>query len=766
MYEVIAEIGKGGMGEVYRARDTRLGRDVALKLLPADVSSDANRLARFEREARTVAGLNHPNIVVLYSVEDENDLRFLTMELVEGESLDHHVTPGGLPIARVVELGMAIADALAAAHQKGVVHRDLKPANVMLTRDGRVKVLDFGLAKLATADAKLEATHAATLTAPLSSEGQVMGTLPYMSPEQIRGETVDGRSDLFALGIMLYELASGRRPFSGTTTADLTSAILRDSPEALTSGRPELSGELERIVERCLEKNPRDRFQTALDLYNDLRAFCRKIERSQAISPSLNSASPPAASIAVLPFVNRSQSADDEYFSDGLSEDLINALSAAGGIQVASRTSAFRFRSSTLDIRDIGTQLNVACVLEGSVRRSGSTLRVTAQLVNVTSGFQLWSERYDREMTDVFQIQDQIVTSITEALVPALTGRARRPMRRGTENIEAYELYLKGRHYWHQRSPATVRVAIQSFERAIALDESYALAYCGLADCYGILRVYGWTRREENQATAETSVAKAMALDPALAEANFSQAFYDFYFKRSWRDAGPHFARARELNPRSSLIQVYGGLFATMERKLDAAVRLVERSSELDPLSPFIHGLSSCAFYIMGQFERAESSARRALELQPDYLLALWTHGLALCALEQFDAGIAALQRSVALSRAPFFIGACGFGLARAGRNDEARQLLAELEERESRGEFVPAHARLSILVGLRELPALRRELAIALDEVTPPFSLWVIAGVFLDAYREDPEVSRLLDAWYEGSHPTTLPPDIQPSRS
>lgn len=248
-----------------------------------------------------------------------------------------------------------------------------------------------------------------------------------------------------------------------------------------------------------------------------------------------------------------------------------------------------------------------------------------------------------------------------------------------------------------------------------------------------------------------------MSLDPTLAEANFSKAFYEFYFERKWRAAGPHFARARELNPRSSLIQRYSALFAAMERKADDVVRLIERSRELDPLSPFIHGLSSLAYYIMGQFEEAESLARRGLDLQPDYLPALWTHGLALCALERFDEGIAALQRSLPFSRAPFFVGACGFGLARAGRQDEARQLLAELEDRSSRGEYVPAHARLAISVGLRDLPAIRRELAKALDEVTPPFSVWVATGIFLDAYRTDPEVGRLLQALDEGSQPATL---------
>ena len=753
-YEIVAALGAGGMGEVYRARDSRLGRDVAIKVLPADVAAHPDRLARFEREARTVAGLNHPNVVVLYSVEDADGVRFLTMELVEGESLDRHVAPGGLPLARVLELTIPLADALAAAHEKGVVHRDLKPANVMVTREGRVKVLDFGLAKLTQTPSNLDATQAATLESPLSHAGQVMGTAPYMAPEQVRGEDVDARTDLFAFGIMLYELASGRRPFSGSTLADLSSAILRDAPAPLTSLRADAPPDLERIVGRCLEKHPRERFQTALDVHNELRALRRTLEQGLPAAAAAKPASQAVASIAVLPFVNRSPSADDEYFSDGLAEDLINALTAIEGLQVASRTSAFRFRGIELDIRDIGAQLNVACVLEGSVRRSGARLRVTAQLVNVASGFQLWSERYDREMTDGFEIQDEIVASIVSALVPALMGGAHHPVRRATQNLEAYELYLKGRHYWHQRSPATVRVAIQSFEQAIALDANYALAYCGLADCYGILRVYGWTRAEENRAPAAAAVARALALDPSLAEANFSRAFYQFYFERQWRDVGPHFARARDLNPRSSLIQIYSGLFATMEREPDEVARFVERSVELDPLSPFVHGLASTAFYIMGRFEDAERLARKALGLQADYLLGLWPNGLALCGLERFDEGVGALQRAIAFSRAPFFIGACGFGLARAGRTGEARQLLAELEERASRGEFVPAHARLNIFVGLRELPAIRRELAKALDEVTPPFSLWVTNGVFLDAFRSDPEVGRLLAAWYQGAQP------------
>jgi serine/threonine protein kinase len=295
-YEILAPLGAGGMGEVYRAKDLRLGREIALKILPAEVSADPERLARFEREARTVAGLNHPNIVTLFSVEDDGDVRFLTMELVEGKSLDHVLVPGGLPTPRVIELGIGLADALAAAHEKGVVHRDLKPANVMLTRDGRVKVLDFGLAKLAAPDSNSAQSHAATVATPLSSEGQAVGTIPYMAPEQVRGESVDSRTDLFALGVVLYELASGKRPFTGKSDADISSAILRDAPPPLADVRGDLSPDLENIVRRCLEKRPRDRVQTALDVSNELQRLRRELDRSASSAPR-------AASIAVLPFV-------------------------------------------------------------------------------------------------------------------------------------------------------------------------------------------------------------------------------------------------------------------------------------------------------------------------------------------------------------------------------------------------------------------------------------------------------------------------------
>lgn len=730
------------MGEVYRATDTKLGRDVALKVLPADMARDPERLARFRREARAVATLNHPHIVTIYSVEEADGIHFPTMELVEGQSLEQLIAERGLPVERIIEIALALADALAAAHEKAIVHRDLKPANVMLTGDGRVKMLDFGLAK----EMRPSDPSGATLTsAGHTAVGVVMGTPAYMSPEQIAGRTVDHRTGIFSLGIILYEMASGRRPFEGASLAELASAILRDTPRPLNEIRTDIGNDLCRVIQRCLAKNPQDRSPSARDLRMDLQALIRS---SGSGSRSVTTANP-APSIAVLPFVNMSGDADNEYFSDGLSEDLINALSRLPGLRVASRTSAFRFRGSDLDIRQIGRQLEVAAIVEGSVRRSGARLRVTAQLVNVEDGYQLWSERYDRQMADVFEIQDEIVASIVKAVVPALLGDAAQAVERPTENTEAYELYLKGRHYWHQRSPSTLRLAIQSFERAIKIDPEYALAHAGLADCYGILRVYGWISAEEGRPKAQAAMEKAMALAPESWEANFSRGFYIFYFERDWRQAEPHFHKAVTISPRSSLAQAYYAIFLSTPRRAEEAVAHAALACQLDPLSPLVQGAAAVVFYDLGRFEEAERAAQQALELQPDYLFGLWQRGVALSGLERHAEAIQALERVVTLSRAPIFVGILGLAYARAGRLDEAHRLLHELEDRGSRGEYIPAFAPLTVLTGLGDLPGIRLALAATVIETAPPLTLRNTAGHFLEALRSDPEIDRLLFELY-----------------
>jgi serine/threonine protein kinase/tetratricopeptide (TPR) repeat protein len=742
-YRIASRIGAGGMGEVYRATDTRLGRDVALKILPAEMARDPERLARFRREARAVATLNHPLIVTIFSVEEADGIHFLTMELVEGQSLDRQIPQNGLPMERIIEIASALAEALTAAHDKSIVHRDLKPANVMVTGDGRVKVLDFGLAKEMRESDPSDATMT---SAGHTAVGVVMGTPAYMSPEQIAGRAVDHRTDIFSLGIVLYEMASGRRPFEGASSAELASSILRDTPRPLSEICAGLAPDLSRLIQRCLEKDAQNRFSSAREVRDGLQAMRHP---SGSGSRQIN-ATKPAPSIAVLPFVNMSGDANNEYFSDGLSEDLINALSRLPGLQVASRTSAFRFRGSDLDIRQIGRQLDVATVVEGSVRRAGTRLRVTAQLVNAENGYQLWSERYDRQMADVFEIQDEIVASIVKAVVPALLGAAAHAVERPTENTEAYELYLKGRHHWHQRSPATLRLAIQCFDQAIKIDPEYALAYAGLADSYGILRVYGWVSAEEGRPKAHAAMTKAIELAPASWEANFSRGFYFFYFERDWRQGEPHFQKAVAINPRSSLAQAYYAIFLSIPRRTEEAIGHSALACQLDPLSPFIHAAAATMFYALGSFEEAERAARRALELQPDYLYALWNLGVALSGLGKHAEAIQTLERAVTLSRSPMFVGLLGLAYARARRHDDANRLLHELEDRGGRGEYVPAFVPLTILIGLGDVPVIRQALAAAMAESTPPLSLRANGGgQLLEEFRTDPEIDRMLFELY-----------------
>ena len=479
-YEIVAPLGAGGMGEVYRARDLRLGREVALKVLPADVAADTSRLVRFEREARAVAALNHPNIVVLYAVEDEGDVRFLTMELVEGRSLDQHLMPGGLPLARVLEIGIALADALTAAHEKGVVHRDLKPANVMLTREGRVKVLDFGLAKLAAADSDVELTQAATMAAPVSSAGLVVGTVPYMSPEQIRGGEVDARSDLFALGIILYELAVGQRPFSGATAADISSAILRDTPDPLPSLRPDLPGVLERIVSRCLEKNPRERFQTALDVRRELRGVTLALEDEQRTLRG-KAADQDVASIAVLPFANLSADPENGYFADGLTEEVILMLSKLSALRVSSRTSVMPYRDRADSPSQIASALGVTHLLEGSVRKSGTRIRIAVSLRDATADRSLWAEKFDGTLDDVFDMQDRVAQATVDALELRIT-----PQEEATlldhpiANAAAYDEYLRAREGLNAFTASGLQRALEHLEESARLEPDNVFVLRGM----------------------------------------------------------------------------------------------------------------------------------------------------------------------------------------------------------------------------------------------------------------------------------------------
>jgi serine/threonine protein kinase len=757
-YNITGILGSGGMGEVYRATDARLGREVALKVLPASMAGDPDRLKRFQQEARAVAALNHPHIVTLYSVERDGDVQFLTMEVVDGETLDRAIPESGMTAALVAELGRALAEALSAAHERGIIHRDLKPANIMVTRDGRVKVLDFGLAKAIAPDSSPDAN---VTQIGLTRVGTVVGTPEYMSPEQLVSASVDHRSDIFSMGIVLHQMATGHPPFAGKTSAQLATAILRDVPPLLTEVRPQAPREMAALIRRCLEKEPAQRPQSAREVAGALRDIGDGLRMASAVSFQ-NATSPSDAgsgtrgigagesrtgasrtsdsgpSIAVMPFQSLSTDPENEYFSDGLAEEILNALSGVQGLTVASRASSFWFKGKPAEVSEIAGKLRVANLLQGSVRRSGNRLRVTVQMVDASNGFQLWSERYDRQMEDVFEMQDEIARAIAGRL--QVTLGAARPV---TTNTEAYELYLKGRHFWHLRAPNSIRSAMECFEEAIRLDPGFALAYAGLTDCYGILQFYGWVPAEVHREKARAAVEEALRLDPQRWEVQYSAGLFKFYFEREWRGAEPHLREAIRTAPRAALAQVALGLFLMVAGRTEEAAEHTQLACRLDPLSALIHGIAAGTFNALQQFDEGQRVAERALELQPEYLFGLWARGVGLSYVERHEEAIRSIERAVGISRAPVFLGLLGWAYARAGRIVDAQSILGELEERRSRGEYVPAFARFNLYLGLGDLSAIRTAMAQAIAERSAPLSL-ALCGLDIQKIRNDAEIDRM----------------------
>ncbi len=645
------------MGEVYLAEDTRLRRRVALKVLPTSMAQAPERLARFEMEAKLIAALNHPSIVTLYSIEEAEGNRFLTMEFVDGQTLGEAMPAEGFPLAEFFRVAIPLADALGAAHAQGVIHRDLKPSNIMLGRDGRVKVLDFGVGKLRVPDDRtvIDGPWEPSLT----REGVILGTPRYMSPEQVQGKPVDHRSDLFSLGIIFYEMLTGRRPFAGDNSAQVISSILRDVPSPLLDLKREAPPPLNEILDRCLAKEPVDRYASAAELVADLKrveqemvapspTVTRPTRSTHATAPApptrrrllmgaaglvatvgvavlvvawpwsnAGGSRPDKPSIAVLPLGNFTGEA--EYFVDGMTDSLIAALARIGGLRVISRQSVMRFKGSKLSLPEIAQELGVEMVVSGSVQRAGQRVRITTELIQPEPEEHLWTETYERDLADILGLQSELAQAIAKEIRVQLTQEeiSRLPTDRKV-HPQGFEEYLRGRFYWNQRHPEALKKAVGHFNAALSFDPTYAPAYSGLADSYALLG-YAHDSPSESYPRAKLAAQRALELDPSLAEAHASMGFVHLYADWDWEAAERELKRAIELDPSYATAHHWYWARLAGAGRFDEAEKQLREALRLDPLSPMINTNLGAHFYLARRYDDASRQIDKTLETHPNF---------------------------------------------------------------------------------------------------------------------------------------------------
>ena len=728
-YEILEKLGEGGMGVVYKAVDKRLDRIVALKFLASHLVSNDESRRRFIREAKAAAALQHPNICTVYEIDEVNGQTFIAMAYLDGRELSEEIESGPLKVERLLDLAEQAARGLQEAHDKGVVHRDIKPANIMVTAQGQAVLMDFGLAQLAHGGSKL------------TKEGTSVGTSAYMSPEQTTGEKIDLRTDVWALGVVLYEMATGQVPFQGHYEQAILYSILHEPPEPVTAVRTGVPPELERIVNKCLAKRAGERYQTISDLLADLGSL-KRATQSGGVTRSSSGVKDARPSIAVLPFENRSRGDEDEYFSDGISEDITSALGKVERLQVAPRSMAFQFKGKRPTPREVGAALNVGHVLEGSVRRSGNRVRINVELIAIEEGYQVWSERYDRVMEDIFEIQDEISQAIVEKLKVKLVGRDKELLaKRYTENLQAYNLCLRGRYYWHRRAPEALQKAMLFYNQALAEDPDYALAHSGLADCHTLLGFYGRIPPKETMPRAEAAALKALQVDGELAAAHVSMGAVECLHHWNWAAGERAFLRAIELDSSYPVAHFWYATWVLVPLgRLEEAYSKFKRAAELDPVTPNVNVAPSLCLYLQRQFDRAIEEAQKALELDPNYF---WPHfllGETYLQKGEYGKAIAALDRG---NLPPFRDGHLGYAYAVSGKPEKARELIEELQAGSQPEHQVPYHLAM-IHFGLGEIDKAFEYLN-KTWEMGSPQLWWIKSLPQLDSVRADPRFQAIL---------------------
>ena len=778
-YEIVALIGSGGMGDVYKARDKRLDRDVAVKVLPHDLATDPGRRRRFEQEARAASALNHPNIVAVYDIGSHEGVAFIVTELLEGQSLAERVAQAPLPVRRALEYSAQAARGLDAAHLRGIVHRDLKPANLFLTSQGQVKILDFGIAKLTGEDRETSQRDGGDKSGTVP--GLVLGTAGYMSPEQVRGDPVDARSDQFSLGCVLYELLAGQAPFQRSTAAQSMAAVLETEPPPLAQVSERVPRPVAWIVERCLAKDPQDRYSATADLARDLELTLSRLpELSGGAAAAIPQPQPTArralavlsvgilaagallswrslvhdagrpakpAMLAVLPFENLSGNPNEEFFSDGLTEELITQL---GRLQpdrlgVIARTSTMPYKKTQKHAKEIGRELHVDYLMEGSVRRDGERVRISVQLIRVSDQTHLWAENYQRDVRDILELQSEVATAVARETSVQLSAQGRallaniRPV-----SPRAHELYLLGRHHWNKRTEAELRKSLEYFQRAIDEDPAYAASYAALADAYIVMANWGLLSPKEAFPRAKAAATKALEIDGGLAEARIARAYATHLFDWNPAPAEKEFKQALEMNSNYATgHQWYAVQLASMGR-FDAAIAQIKRAQELDPLSLIIGDVAGWILSLARRCDPAIAEFRKAVELDPGFYPTHFDLGVAYAVCGMPDAALEEMEKARSISgTAPRTLSGLAYVHAMAGQDAKARELLDALIEL-SRRRYVPPFDIAVVYAALDEKDLAFDWLKKAHEDRYPWLVMLGVSPMF-DTLRPDPRFQALV---------------------